>query len=100
MSGDKISSMQRIVKLSMDFVLAALALMMATPLLIAIAIAVKSSSSGPIFFRQVRLGLNGAPFQILKFRTMHPGAEELAPRDEERATIVSARYPGVTSVGS
>jgi lipopolysaccharide/colanic/teichoic acid biosynthesis glycosyltransferase len=41
-----------------------------SPLLLAVALAVKKTSKGPVFFRQERLGLHRAPFQIIKFRTM------------------------------
>jgi len=43
--------------------------------MMAIAAAVKLTDGGPVFYRQTRLALNGAPFTILKFRTMHDGAE-------------------------
>ncbi|MFM2294598.1 MAG: hypothetical protein RLZZ350_1011, partial [Verrucomicrobiota bacterium] len=49
----------------------------AIPLFLAIAIAIKCSSPGPVFFRQKRSGLNGQPFSMLKFRTMVTNAEQL-----------------------
>ncbi|MDD5070624.1 MAG: sugar transferase [Candidatus Omnitrophica bacterium] len=46
-----------------------------SPLFVIIAILVKADSEGPVFFQQERLGLNGKPFKILKFRTMRNNAE-------------------------
>jgi len=59
-----------IVKRIFDLVLAAGALVMATPLLVLIAILIKLDSPGPIFFVQRRYGFNQQPFRIIKFRTM------------------------------
>jgi lipopolysaccharide/colanic/teichoic acid biosynthesis glycosyltransferase len=58
-----------------DILFAACALVTFLPILAACAIAMKAESAGPLFFRQRRLGTNGLPFQILKFRTMVPNAE-------------------------
>jgi lipopolysaccharide/colanic/teichoic acid biosynthesis glycosyltransferase len=44
---------------------------------LAIAVAIKSSSPGPVFFRQKRSGINGSPFTIYKFRTMNTNAEQI-----------------------
>ena len=57
-----------------DSVLAMLALVLLSPLLLALAVVVKLTSPGPVFFRQERIGLNGRPFLMLKFRSMKPGA--------------------------
>lgn len=59
-----------------DLVLAFVLLLIASPLLIAIAVAIRLSSPGPILFRQQRLGLHGRSFTLLKFRTMRHGAPE------------------------
>ncbi|MES0809320.1 sugar transferase [Roseibium sp. SCPC15] len=58
-------------KRMLDIAGASAGLVLLFPLLAAIAIAIKVTSRGPIFFRQQRIGLNGKPFIILKFRTMH-----------------------------
>jgi lipopolysaccharide/colanic/teichoic acid biosynthesis glycosyltransferase len=47
------------------------------PILLACAIVMRFESSGPLFFRQRRLGMNGVPFNIVKFRTMVPNAESV-----------------------
>ncbi len=46
------------------------------PFSAAIAIAIRLTDKGPIFYRQIRMGLDGRSFEILKFRTMHVGAED------------------------
>jgi len=61
----------RIAKRLLDLLIALPLLAVIAPLLIAVAVLVKLDSSGPAFFRQKRLGLNGKPFRICKFRTMH-----------------------------
>jgi exopolysaccharide biosynthesis polyprenyl glycosylphosphotransferase len=53
-----------------DIILATLALILALPILFAIAIAIRVDSPGPILFRQTRGGINGRPFRMYKFRTM------------------------------
>ncbi len=65
------------VKYLVDRVVAGLMLVLISPLMLAIALAVKLNSRGPVFFRQPRVGLDGHEFMMLKFRTMHgePGAD-------------------------
>lgn len=65
-----LNSMQRATKRLIDIVLASLALVALAPLLIAIAIAIKCDSPGPVLFRQSRTGYRGRIFRIFKFRTM------------------------------
>ena len=69
------------------------ALLIFFPAFIAISILVKISSPGPILFRQLRLGINGKPFEMLKFRTMHHNTEEsgtglFSYKDDPRITKV------------
>jgi lipopolysaccharide/colanic/teichoic acid biosynthesis glycosyltransferase len=59
------------VKKSVDIVGSLFALILFSPLLVAIAIAIKLTSRGPILFRQQRIGQSGRPFTFLKFRSMH-----------------------------
>lgn len=56
---------------------AALALLLMSPLFIAIAVAIKLTGRGPVFFKQLRVGLRGRKFYIYKFRTMVANAEQL-----------------------
>jgi lipopolysaccharide/colanic/teichoic acid biosynthesis glycosyltransferase len=59
-----------------DIVVSILALIVLSPFMLAIAIAVKATSKGPVLFMQQRAGLGGEPFTFLKFRTMQVDAEE------------------------
>ena len=60
----------------MDLLLSALALLVLWPLMAVIAALVYLEDRGPVFYRQLRMGLDGRPFRIIKFRTMIPNAEE------------------------
>jgi exopolysaccharide biosynthesis polyprenyl glycosylphosphotransferase len=75
-----IEGADRVVKRLFDLVVGGLALVLLSPLMLVAAIMVRIGSPGPILFRQQRIGEGGRPFQMLKFRTMHMGAEA----DEER----------------
>jgi Undecaprenyl-phosphate glucose phosphotransferase len=80
-----------VVKRSMDIALSALGLVLLSPLLALLALVVKLTSPGPIFYRQVRCGLNGRTFQMLKFRSMRVDAETQsgavwASKDDPRRT--------------
>ena len=61
----------RMLKRTMDIVGSALALIVFLPVFLAIALAVKATSKGPVFFRQRRIGQDGRSFVFLKFRSMH-----------------------------
>lgn len=63
-------------KRTFDGLGATLLLLVAAPVMAAIALAIKLGSPGPVFFSQQRAGLGGVPFRMLKFRTMRVGAEE------------------------
>jgi lipopolysaccharide/colanic/teichoic acid biosynthesis glycosyltransferase len=65
------------VKRGFDLVLATLLLVVAAPLLLAIAVLIKLDSPGPVLYRSRRIGRNGTPFEMLKFRTMFEGADDL-----------------------
>lgn len=57
-----------------DVICSCLGLVITLPVLIIIGLTIKLTTAGPIFFLQERIGLNGNPFNIIKFRTMIPGA--------------------------
>lgn len=85
----------RVLKALEDRLLAALILLMISPLMLTIAIAVKLSSPGPVFYRQERMSWNNRTFQMLKFRSMPVDAETgtgavWARAGESRATRVGA----------
>ncbi|RQZ09502.1 undecaprenyl-phosphate glucose phosphotransferase [Burkholderia sp. Bp9031] len=76
-----------------DRLFAAVALVALLPLMVVIAVAVKLSSHGPVFFKQYRKGADGRKFQILKFRTMRVHAEQAgvvtqATKSDSRITRV------------
>jgi Undecaprenyl-phosphate glucose phosphotransferase len=84
-----------VVKRAMDIVLSLVALILLSPLMLLIAVLIKWTSPGPVFYRQERCGLNGRPFQMLKFRTMRVDAEaESGPvwcrQDDPRRTRLGA----------
>jgi putative colanic acid biosynthesis UDP-glucose lipid carrier transferase len=92
--GNEGSMFEHHIKRVADLVLAFVALLLLSPLMAVIAILVRSTSPGPVFFRQARYGLDGRPFSMLKFRTMHvteagttPGLRQ-AQRNDPRVTPV------------
>ncbi|MFL5844645.1 MAG: exopolysaccharide biosynthesis polyprenyl glycosylphosphotransferase [Solirubrobacteraceae bacterium] len=65
-----------VAKRTFDLVVATAAFIVAAPVMAVVALAIMLDSGGPVLFRQVRIGRNGKPFQILKFRTMVADAEQ------------------------
>jgi len=87
-----------------DIVASAGALALLSPLLVATAVLVRLTSRGPILFRQVRVGLHGRTFHMLKFRSMVANAEELkakllAMNEQSGPVFKMKRDPRVTAVG-
>jgi exopolysaccharide biosynthesis polyprenyl glycosylphosphotransferase len=72
----RLSPSSRFLKRSLDLVASVIALGVLSPLFAIIGLAIRLDSSGPVFFRQTRMGKGGETFQILKFRTMAVDAEE------------------------
>jgi exopolysaccharide biosynthesis polyprenyl glycosylphosphotransferase len=99
------SGARRVVKKTVDRVLAVLAAALAMPFLAMIALAVRLDSPGPVLFRQVRVGARGEEFEMLKFRTMCVDAEarlaDLASSYDAGNTVLvkMRRDPRVTRVG-
>ena len=79
------------VKRAFDLTAAVIGLLAGSPLLLLVALAVKLSSGGPALHRAVRVGRDGAPFTVLKFRTMRIGAAG--------PPITSSADPRITPVG-
>ncbi len=73
----------------LDLALVALAAVPAVLVGIVVALVVKMSSRGAVFFRQERIGLTGVPFELLKFRTMYAGDNPVFP-DADRITTVGS----------
>jgi exopolysaccharide biosynthesis polyprenyl glycosylphosphotransferase len=71
----RLSGGQVVAKFTFDIVMSGLLLLLLSPLLIGISIAVRLTSPGPVLYRQRRIGLRGKPFTMLKFRTMRAGTD-------------------------
>ena len=72
----RLSRSSRAVKRGFDLCLTVPGLLVISPLLLLVAVAIKLDSRGPVLFRQTRIGEHGEPFRILKFRSMSQDAEE------------------------
>lgn len=75
-----------------DIFVAAVLLVLFTPLMLAVGVLVKLSSPGPVLFKQDRIGYRGRPFVILKFRTMRDGSAKLYD-------VVHKGDPRITAIG-
>jgi lipopolysaccharide/colanic/teichoic acid biosynthesis glycosyltransferase len=84
-------------KRMLDLILAGSALVLLLPLLALIGLAVRFSSEGPVLFRQDRLGKDGVPFRIMKFRTMRQNAPDV--RNSDGSAHSSDSDPRVTALG-
>jgi len=91
-------------KRAFDVVGSTLMMLVAAPIMVAVALAIRLDGRGPILFRQTRIGRDGAPFEIFKFRTMVPDAEalrdELAHLNETEGLFKIAADPRITRVGA
>mgnify|MGYP001131389257 CR=1 FL=1 len=90
-----LSGWSLVIKALEDRILAALLLLLFAPVLLAVALAIRLDSPGPILFRQKRYGFNNNPITVYKFRTMHVSAGEdptvpQARRNDPRVTRVGA----------
>jgi lipopolysaccharide/colanic/teichoic acid biosynthesis glycosyltransferase len=98
-----LSPASRSLKRALDSVGSALGIVFLSPLLLAIAVVIKVTSPGPVLFRQARVGRDGQPFEMLKFRTMRDGADaekaDLRPRNEAEGLFKIADDPRITPVG-
>ncbi|MEO8639136.1 MAG: sugar transferase [Chloroflexota bacterium] len=77
----------RFAKRTLDLAGSTIGLVLTSPVLALVALAVKLESPGPVLFRQQRLGLGGRPFTLYKFRSMHLSAEQSRHRDHVRDLI-------------
>jgi len=93
-----------VIKRGIDIFLALLLITLTAPFFVFIALAIKLTSPGPVFFKQVRCGLNGRRFNILKFRTMVVNAAALKSELEELNEVSGPVFkikkdPRVTATG-
>ena len=100
-----LSDYQRLVKRTFDLAVGGLLFLLTLPLYGIIGLVIKLDSRGPILFRQQRVGENGQLFDMLKFRSMYVGAEELEQRTADISKDGIANYktpndPRVTRVGA
>ena len=100
----EVKPMQLGLKRLLDIALSATALWVLMPLLVTVAVLIKLTSKGPVFFRQVRVGLHGRTFNMLKFRSMVVDAEQrkeaLAAQNEMSGPVFKIKHdPRVTRVG-
>jgi exopolysaccharide biosynthesis polyprenyl glycosylphosphotransferase len=94
-----------VIKSLLDRTAAAIALLMLTPAFAAIAIRIRVEDGGPVFFKQIRVGRNGQPFKVWKFRTMVINAERLQANLTEQnegngALFKMRRDPRITKPGT
>ncbi|HEV8282649.1 MAG TPA: sugar transferase [Candidatus Limnocylindrales bacterium] len=94
-----------VAKKAMDIGLAVVGLIALSPLFLAVSAIMLATDGGPIFFRQVRVGLQGRPFTIIKFRTMVADAEDryaaiAAMSDTQGAAFKMTNDPRITPLGA
>ncbi len=99
-----IRGVPRMIKRAFDFAISLILVILSSPIMAAAAIAIRVDSAGPILFRQTRVGENGKPFEMLKFRTMTADAEikimeKLREAGENEVIHKRADDPRVTKVG-
>jgi exopolysaccharide biosynthesis polyprenyl glycosylphosphotransferase len=95
---------RRVIKSAFDKAVALAALLLTAPLFLAVALTIRQSDGGPALFRQTRVGRDGRPFTVFKFRTMVLDAEErkaqLAEANEHSGVLFKIRNdPRITAVG-
>jgi Undecaprenyl-phosphate glucose phosphotransferase len=90
LQGDPLHGWNVVLKRAFDLSVSIFTLLLAAPVMLLVALAVKLSSRGPVFFRQERMGMDGRTFSMLKFRTMKVDAEvsgaQMASPDDPRRT--------------
>jgi putative colanic acid biosysnthesis UDP-glucose lipid carrier transferase len=96
LSETPLTGVSRLAKSIEDVTLSVLILLLLSPVLLAVAVAIKYDSSGPVFFRQKRAGWNGKTFRIWKFRSMYVQQSN----DKETLKQAEKNDPRVTKVGA
>ena len=92
--GTGLSPMERVAKRTMDILLCSIAMIVAAPVMLVVAAAIKLEDGGPVFYKQARMTRGGKEFNILKFRSMVVDAEKYAG-----AVLATGDDPRITKVG-
>lgn len=92
--GTGLTSSQRLIKRIMDLVICILVLIVASPLMLLLALAIKLEDGGSVFYKQARMSLDGKVFEILKFRSMIADAEK-----DGHSVPAVGHDPRITKVG-
>ena len=92
--GKGLSASQRIIKRLMDLLISLLLLVVASPIMLLVALAIKLEDGGPVFYKQARMSFDNKVFQILKFRSMIVNAEK-----EGKSIPATGEDPRITKVG-
>ncbi|MDD5594062.1 MAG: sugar transferase [Candidatus Margulisbacteria bacterium] len=100
----RLKGLNALIKRTMDIIIAGLGLLILTPFFLLIALLIKLTSPGPVFYAQTRTGLDGKPFSMFKFRSMIAGADEIFPQLEARSEVEGHLFkmkddPRVTRLG-
>ena len=94
-----------VIKRIIDIMLSAVALVISSPIMLGVAIAIKLDDGGPVLFKQTRVGLHGKPFTMYKFRSMVTNAEEIKAKlaaesgQTDRFIFKLKDDPRITKVG-
>ena len=88
-----LSPWEKITKRIVDVILSTIAIILLSPIFILLSLVIKSGTKGPIIFKQERIGINGKPFMIYKFRSMFNEAEKDGPQ------LSSQHDPRITPIG-
>src|SRR5580658_4019395 len=86
-----LSAWDKFMKRAFDLCISSAVLLVTSPVLLVVALGVKLSSPGPVFFRQVRLGRYAQPFMVTKFRSMTTDAGSAAARGDEDESVDPTR---------
>lgn len=100
----RLKGLNALLKRAIDILFSALGLVLLSPLLLIVAVLVKLTAPGPIFYTQERVGLDGKTFSIFKFRSMIVGAEELISQIEDKSEVEGHLFkikddPRITPLG-
>ncbi|PRR85664.1 putative undecaprenyl-phosphate N-acetylgalactosaminyl 1-phosphate transferase [Clostridium luticellarii] len=91
-------------KRAVDILFSAIGIIVLSPVMLVVAVAIKLDSRGPAIFSQIRVGLNGKPFKMYKFRSMVDDAEDLLDKLRDRNEMTGPMFkikedPRVTRIG-